>query len=209
MIEARKADGIMVVEFNGWERDAGRQLAMAWADLEDDDALAAAVLHFSGFGAPNETGDGSRAGVDLQWDALPLSIHKPVLAAIEGQCYGHNFELALCCDLRIAADNTSLGLPLRDDIYAIAPVLLPRSTFSGLSLELLTTGRTLSSRDALAARLVNRLTSAGRALPFALETASSLIARFTAIDMLRKRELLDLSGLPLPYVMSRVRTPNS
>src|SRR3954453_633102 len=102
---------------------------------------------------------------------------KPTIAAISGWCLAGGFELALWCDLRIAADTAKLGLterrfgvPLIDG----GTQRLPRVVGLGRALELILTGRFVAAPEALAWGLVNEVVAAGSHLERALEIAEGL-----------------------------------
>ncbi|HEY1862776.1 MAG TPA: enoyl-CoA hydratase-related protein [Roseiarcus sp.] len=102
---------------------------------------------------------------------------KPVIAAIEGPAVAGGLELALWCDLRIAARaavfgvfNRRFGVPLID----LGTIRLPRIVGHGRALELILTGRRVSAEEALSIGLVNELTENGQALPRALALARTL-----------------------------------
>jgi 2-oxoglutaroyl-CoA hydrolase len=97
---------------------ARRQLAQAFAELGDDEALRAVVLTGAGatFTAGGDIASFLSAGVDemtrLAFNvASPERCPKPVIARIEGYCLGVGFELALACDFRVCSDDAQLGLP--------------------------------------------------------------------------------------------------
>src|SRR5262245_56714876 len=83
----------------------------------------------------------------------------PVLAAVHGACLGAGFELALACDLRVAATDASFGLPeVRVGVPSvIQAALLPPLVGPGRAAELLLTGATIGAEQALAWGLVNRV----------------------------------------------------
>lgn len=89
---------------------------------------------------------------------------KPVVAAINGAALGGGLELALACDLRVAAAHAVLGLP--ETSLAIIPGAggtqrLPRIVGEGRAKELVLLGRRLSADEALAWGVVNRVTAPG------------------------------------------------
>lgn len=83
----------------------------------------------------------------------------PVIAAIRGACLGAGFELALACDLRVAATDARFGLPeVRVGVPSvIQAALLPPMVGPGRSGELLLTGDTIGAEQALGWGLVNRV----------------------------------------------------
>src|SRR3954454_13570966 len=118
-----------------------------------------------------------------------LTASKPTIAAISGWCLAGGFELALWCDLRIAADTAKLGfterrfgVPLIDG----GTQRLPRIVGIGRALELILTGRVVAAPEALAWGLVNEIVAAGSHLERALEIAEGL-AGFPQETMLSDR----------------------
>jgi methylglutaconyl-CoA hydratase len=89
---------------------------------------------------------------------------KPVIAAINGVAFGGGLELALVCDLRVAASHAQLALP--ETTLGIIPGAggtqrLPRVVGEARAKEMILLGRRLSADEALAWGLVNRVTPAG------------------------------------------------
>ena len=106
-----------------------------------------------------------------------LKLGKPVIAAVEGPAVAGGMELALWCDLRIAARsavfgffNRRFGVPLVD----LGTIRLPRIVGHGRAMELILTGRPLGAEEALRIGLVNELTGDGEALARALALAQTL-----------------------------------
>jgi enoyl-CoA hydratase len=109
-----------------------------------------------------------------------LVLSKPCLAAIEGYALAGGFELALWCDLRVAASDAVFGLAHhRWGIPSLdgATVLLPRLIGQSHALDLILTGRNVAGEEAHVMGLVNRLAAPGTALETALALAED-IARF-------------------------------
>lgn len=109
-----------------------------------------------------------------------MLLDKPVIAAVEGYAVAGGLELALWCDLRVAATSAIFGVfcrrwgvPLIDG----GTVRLPRVVGQGRALDLILTGRPVAAEEALAMGLANRLASDGSALQEALRLAD-LIAGF-------------------------------
>ena len=108
-----------------------------------------------------------------------LLLSKPVIAAIEGHAVAGGLELALWCDLRVAATDAVLGVycrrfgvPLVDG----GTVRLPRLVGQSHALDLILTGRGVGGPEALAMGLVNRLAPPGSALAAAVALAHELAA---------------------------------
>lgn len=168
---------------NAVDADTAKALVDAFRRLDADDQLSAGIL----------TGGGGQfcAGFDLKALAAglgnPLSesgegpmgptrmlLGKPVIAAIEGYAVAGGLELALWCDLRVAAGNATFGVfnrrfgvPLID----LGTVRLPRLIGQGRALDLILTGRPVSGEEAFRIGLVERIVEPGQALPEAKNVA--------------------------------------
>ena len=108
-----------------------------------------------------------------------LELGKPVIAAVEGYAVAGGLELALWCDLRVAAASATFGVfcrrfgvPLIDG----GTVRLPRLIGEGRAMDLILTGRAVGAEEALALGLVNRIVGDGQALPAALALARAIAA---------------------------------
>jgi len=104
---------------------------------------------------------GAEALITSLHDAID-AVHRapfPVIAAINGAALGAGFELALACDLRVAATGAVLGLPeVRVGVPSvIQAALLPPLIGPGRAAELLLTGATIGAEQALEWGLVNRV----------------------------------------------------
>jgi len=113
------------------------------------------------------TDDDVRVQVQLYRSELgPLDRSpKPVVAAINGAALGGGLELALCCDLRVAAAHAQIGLP--ETTLGIIPGAggtqrLPRIVGEARAKEMILLGRRLTADEALAWGLINRVTPAGK-----------------------------------------------
>ncbi|MCC6848037.1 MAG: enoyl-CoA hydratase/isomerase family protein [Deltaproteobacteria bacterium] len=192
-------------------------LVDAWRRFADDDELRVAVL----------TGTGDRAfcaGADLRGVAdfyrrltsaerlrrseqVPglggitknLAIDKPILAAVNGHCLAGGLEIALACDLRIAAENATFGLP--EVTRGILPGAggtqrLPRLIGPARALDLILTGRRIDAREAERIGLVTRV------VPLAeLRGAALAVARVIAANgplAVRAAKAAVWRGLDLP-----------
>jgi enoyl-CoA hydratase len=119
-----------------------------------------------------------------------LTPAKPAIAAISGWCVAGGLELALWCDLRVAAKGAQFGclerrwgVPLIDG----GTQRLPRVVGLGRALDLILTGRTVAADEALAIGLVTEVVPPGAHVMRALELAEA-IASFPQETMLSDRE---------------------
>jgi enoyl-CoA hydratase len=204
-VELSTEDGVMTVTIarpevrNAVDAETAAALVDAFSQFEADSTLAVAVL----------TGAGRTfcAGFDLKSLAatspnrLPaedqgpmgptrMTLSKPVIAAIEGYAVAGGLELALWCDLRIAATDATLGVfnrrfgvPLID----LGTVRLPRLVGQGRALDMILTGRPVRAEEALGIGLVTRLVEPGRALAEA-QTMARQIGAFPAGAMRADRQ---------------------
>ena len=222
VIEKRSEGRVLVVGLarpeagNALNRETQHALAETWREFEASDEHLVAVVH----GAPNvfsighdvpelAHAEGDAASPVPVEGSLPLGLSKPVIAAIEGPCYGLGFELALACDLRIAGDQAKLGLPdLNLNVpYRVASVLLPRITFIGESISLVYAGEVIDAERARALRILNEVVSQGEALSTAISAAAAMAERIGSAGAFRKPQIWNLSGVPLPFAMSLAREP--
>lgn len=161
-------------------------LRKAFERFEKTDSLAVAVLagadgnFCAGFDLKALASDSpSRLSETGGGPMGPTRMHlsKPVIAAIEGYAVAGGLELALWCDLRVAASNATLGVfnrrfgvPLID----MGTIRLPRVIGQGRALDLILTGRPVPAMEALQIGLVDRLVAPGRALEEAQTLASQI-----------------------------------
>jgi enoyl-CoA hydratase/carnithine racemase len=124
---------------------------------------------------------------------------KVFLAALNGAALGGGFELALACDLRVAAEHAEVGLP--EVGLGIIPggggtARLPRAIGVARAKELVLTARRLSAREALEWGLVSRVAPLERLRDAALELAG-LVARNAPVSLRQAKRAID-GGLGLP-----------
>jgi enoyl-CoA hydratase len=165
-------------------------LVAAFDRFEADDAVAVAVLTGANgtfcAGADLKavaTGRGNRVEADMM-KAGPMgpsrmAFTKPVIAAVEGHAVAGGLELAVMCDLRVAATDAVFGVycrrwgvPLIDG----GTVRLPRLIGHSHALDLILTGRGVSGDEARMMGLANRLVEPGTALAAAVALAHQLAA---------------------------------
>ena len=115
---------------------------------------------------------GGFAGITEMWN-----LNKPVIAALNGLTIGAGFEIALACDLIIAADHVEFALPeLPLGIVPDAGALqrLPRRLPYNIALEMLYLGRRMTAREAAQYGLINKVVSAEQLMESAYEWADKL-----------------------------------
>jgi enoyl-CoA hydratase/carnithine racemase len=169
-----------------------RELHQVFSALTTDDDVTVIVI----------TGAGERAfsaGADIREFVEPASptqlrerrkrieyrsvmdrCSQPIIAAINGFALGGGLELALACDIRIAAENATLGLT--EINLAIIPggggtQRLPRLIGRGKALEMILTGARIPASEALELGIVERVVPAGEALEAAAELARTIAAK--------------------------------
>ncbi len=198
---------------NAVDRDTAQALADAFRDFAADPSASVAVLwgasgHFCsgadlkalGGAAPNRV----EAGGDGPMGPSRMSLDKPVIAAIEGYAVAGGLELALWCDLRVAADDATLGVfcrrwgvPLIDG----GTVRLPRLIGLSRALDLILTGRPVSALEAGEMGLVNRVVPRGKARAAAEALALELAAFPQECLRSDRRSALEQSDLTFDEAM--------
>lgn len=104
---------------------------------------------------------------------------KPLIAAVEGYALAGGLELALTCDLVVAAENAKFGIPeVKRGLVAAAGGLmrLPRQLPQRVAMELALTGDFMDAERAASLGLINRVVPAGEALAGAMALAATIAA---------------------------------
>jgi enoyl-CoA hydratase len=135
-------------------------------------------------------------------DAI-AAVHRapfPVIAAVHGPCLGAGFELALACDLRVAATSASFGLPeVRVGVPSvIQAALLPPMVGPGRAAEMLLTGAPITAATALDWGLVNRVVADDQLRATAQEVAASILAAGPEAIRLQKELIVRWRERDLP-----------
>jgi enoyl-CoA hydratase/carnithine racemase len=177
----KRADGVAVVTLdrpqvlNALDVPAKERLGDIWRELADDRGVRAIVLTGAGeraFCAGSDIKEISRTGrmvtTDILLRAIPgasVPLHKPVIAALHGYCVGFGMTLALHCDLRLAAQDTTLGYPevKHGMISALSAIRLPQVIPSAQALEMMFLARNISADEAYRFGLVNKVVDDVRA----------------------------------------------
>ena len=127
-------------------------------------------------------------------EAMP----KPVVCQIHGACFGGALEVALGCDLRIAAEGSQLGLP--EVRFGIIPDVggssrLPAVVGLGRAKELIMTARTIHAEEAERIGLVNRVVPAGKLEDATQALVDELLAN-SHVAVGRSKRVMDASARP-------------
>jgi enoyl-CoA hydratase len=191
-----------------------RELIEAFAELVEEDEIWAVMITGAGEDAfcagtdlkelddrARELGRGPvqpMRGTDRNLFEALLELGKPTVAAINGPAMGAGFELALACDVRIAAEHARLGLPeVKRGMGAnFGSVMLPRMLPRAVAMEMLYTGEPLSAADAARWGLVNRVVPPARLVEEAERTIRAMVAN--APLTLRRYKQMTVKGWGLP-----------
>jgi len=128
---------------------------------------------------------------------------KPTIAALNGPAVAGGCELALACDIRIAAEHVQMGLPeaKRGKGAHFANVILPRLVPSGIAFELLYLGEYIDMPTAKHWGLVNRVVPRGQALAEAVRMAEAICENAPVTIRRMKETAVRANGLPMPVAL--------
>ncbi len=198
---------------NAVDRAVAHGIAAALQRLDDDPALRVGII----------TGAGGMfcAGMDLKAfvrgerpvvegrgfaglvERPPV---KPLIAAVEGYALAGGFEIVLACDLVVAAEGGSFGLPeVKRGLVAAGGGLLrlPRRVSQALAMEVALVGEILPARRAFELGLVNRLVPDGTALDVARELAGKIAANGPLAVAASKKIIMDSADWPAGEAFER------
>lgn len=211
---------------NAIDHAMSRELGDAFAMLRDDPELRVAILTAAGdrvFSAgwdlksldsgetkldewweDGDYGDGGFAGLTENW-----TLNKPVIAALNGLVIGGGFELAMGCDLLIAADHVEFALPemplgMVPDAGAIQR--LPRRLPYNIAMEMFLLGRRMPADEAARYGLVNKVVPAGELMEAARDWASRLAEAAPLALQTVKEVLRAIECMPLEQTFQTMRT---
>jgi crotonobetainyl-CoA hydratase len=173
---------------NAIDAATSRDMGQIFANFRDDPDLRVAIITgagekffsagwdlnaaASGEAIESDYGVGGFAGITEMFD-----LNKPVIAAINGMAVGGGFELALACDLIVAADHAQFFLP---EIFVgvladAASFRLPKRLPYHIAMEMLLTGRRMDAEEALEWGLVNAVVPQVQVMEKAREFATTII----------------------------------
>jgi len=141
----------------------------------------------------------------VRWEqdiwALFLSLAQPVIVALHGYVFGSGIEMALCCDIRIASEDTQFGLPevgLGIIPAAGATQTLPRTIGRAKALGMILTGGHIGAQEALDIGLVNQVVPRDKLLPTVESMARQISLLAPAAVRNSKQAVVRGLDLPLP-----------
>ena len=199
---------------NALHPPANEELSRVWDDVAADPAVWVAIL----------TGAGERAfsaGNDLKWTALhgvprmPKGgfgglvarddLWKPLIAAVNGVALGGGLEIALACDIIVAADHARLGLPEpRVGLMAAAGGVhrLPRAIPFRIAMGMMLTGRQIPAAEAARIGLVNEVVPQAELMAAAERWANEILECSPLAVQASKQAAVQGLGRPLAEAMA-------
>lgn len=183
-------DGVMTITINrpnaknAVNKDVAEGIAAALDALDADDNTHVVIL--TGAGGTFCSGMDLKAFVTGETPyvagrgfagMVEKSTDKPMIAAVEGYALAGGCELAITCDLIVAADNSMFGVPeVKRGLAAAAGglVRLPRQIPSRVAMEMALTGDFMSAERAMSVGLINQIAPAGEALAKAKALAAKI-----------------------------------
>ena len=180
---------------NAINTDLAQGLLAAVQELDTNDGLTTGVL--------TGAGRGFCAGMDLKafassgppkglGDFFEQGSKKPLIAAIEGFALAGGLEMALSCDLLVAAENVKFGIPEAGvGLFAGGGALirLPGRVGYMKAMEMALTADPITAQDALSVGLISRITEKGKAIDGAMELAER-IARNAPLSVSASKEII-------------------
>ncbi len=202
---------------NAISPEVSAELSLVWQDFKDDPDSWVAIL----------TGAGEKAfctGADIKWMAqhrgeLPTvgpespaqrfgglvraQIFKPIIAAVNGYCLGGGLELALACDIVVAAEHAGFGFPEVRNVGrppgSGGTIRLPRQIPMKLAMEMLLTGERISAQEAYRRGLVNHVVPMAELMPTAERIAQQICQNSPMAVQATKEYALRSLDLPLEH----------
>ena len=211
---------------NAIDIEMSQQIAAAFAELREDPELRVGILTAAGdriFSAgwdlksldagdtqldnwwdDADYGEGGFAGLTENWQ-----LNKPVIAALNGLVIGGGLELAIACDLLIAADHVEFALPeMPLGIVPDAGALqrLPRRIPHNIAMEMFFLGRRMGAEEAAHYGLVNKVVGSDKLMESAYEWAEQL-AKAAPLALQSVKEVIrGIECKPLEKAFARMRT---
>ena len=199
-------EGVLLLTMNRPERhhalnfELGSQLALALDKAEKDQEIKVVVLTGSGktaFCAGQDMVEESNRDQEFnprvsayvaidKFSDSPL----PLIAAVNGYCYGGGAALAVSCDIRLASDNATFRFPGAEYGLVVGAAALPRLIGVARAKELILTARKFSAEDAKKWGLVNEIHPQSELLGAALNMAEQIAAN-SAVAVRESKRIMD------------------
>ncbi len=211
---------------NSFDPEQLDQFNKALYDFNEDDNLWVAIVTAAGERAfsvgadikttlPRIQNSAHRGEMPAPAICEDMQIWKPIIAAINGACLGGGFEVALACDIRIAAENATFGFP--EINLGLIPgwggtQRLPRAIPLAKAAEVLTSGRPIDANEAYRIGLVNKVVPAAELMAEAKKMAETLLkpaplaARAAKQAMMQGLNTTLLDGLEIEYKLEKYVT---
>lgn len=189
IISVEREGGVGIVtlrrpeKHNAFNRELDAAVGDALAELDADDGIACAILTGTGnaFSAGADMteavaaidGKGRSEGMARAYAGV-ASFRKPLIAAVNGICYGGGALVAILCDIRIASENAAFRFPGAAYGLVVGGAQLPRLIGPAFAKDLLFTARVVKADEALRIGLVNTVVPEGQALDAALAMARQI-----------------------------------
>jgi len=195
---------------NALHPPANKELSEAFDDFDADPECWVAILTGAGekaFSAGNdlkysaqhgmagEMGKGGFGGITTRFD-----LFKPVIGAINGLALGGGFEIAICCDILVAAEGATFGLPEpRVGLAALAGGMqrLPRLIPPKVAMGMMLTGKPITAQQALALGIVNEVVPSGELMATAERWANEILECSPISVRASKQVALLSEGMPI------------
>ncbi len=198
------------------------ELSDAWVDIRDDRDIWVAIITGAGRTAFSVGGDLTtflpkitEADLrDLQSDTRPLNavlrgfdLYKPVIAAINGYCFGGGLEMLLGTDIRVASENAVFAV--MEPTWALFPgggttVRLPRQIPYCRAMEMLMTANQITAQEAYEVGLINKVVSKEELMPTAMQYAEKLVSNGPLAVQAIKESVLRGLALDAAYSIERL-----
>ena len=209
---------------NSLSTGLSKELHDAMVDFRDDPDLWVAILTGAGDRAFSAGADikGFRPATEADVKAVQTkaagtpvradTIMKPFIAAIHGYALGGGLELAMTCDIRIAADNAQMGQPEINIGFmpgAGGTIRLPRFIPRAIAAEMLLTGNRIDAEEALRYGLISRVVPRDQLMQTAREIALTICERGPLGVRASKEALIQGYDMPLEDALSLERRLNT
>lgn len=205
---------------NAVDEDTADELEAIWQRIEADNEVRVVVLTGSGekafcAGADMKAGGDTKTGLEYWAHARPggfggltlrKSLHVPVIARVNGLAVGGGFELVLGCDIVVAAEHASFGLP--EARVGRMPmdggmIVLPRMIPQKIAMGMLMTGNRISAQEAESHGLVNEVVAADE-LDAAVDRWVEQILKCAPLSVKAIKECVkETSDLPIEEALSK------